>query len=258
SRISQVITPEQELAHEQLIREQFLCPDGVRLMNRPAQYDGGVSSHFKRAEQAANFGREVGLQYVHAHIRFAEAMAKLGRKDDAWHSLKLINPVGIRASVPNAEWRQSNAYFSSSDGKFNTRYEAQERFGELREGAVPVKGGWRIYSSGPGIYMNQLISNVLGIRQSGEDLILDPVLPDDLDGLEFEFSFAGKPVTFIYRMPQEHSSSEQGRAVLNGTPLESKPADDNRYRSGALRIKRKNFEQALAEHDGVHRLEIIL
>ncbi|MGM1022637.1 MAG: GH36-type glycosyl hydrolase domain-containing protein [Bacillota bacterium] len=258
SMISQLLTPEQALAHEQLIREQFLCPDGVRLMNRPAQYDGGVSSHFKRAEQAANFGREVGLQYVHAHIRFAEAMAKLGRKDDAWHSLKLINPVGIRASVPNAEWRQSNAYFSSSDGKFNTRYEAQERFGELREGAVPVKGGWRIYSSGPGIYMNQLISNVLGIRQSGEDLILDPVLPDDLDGLEFEFSFAGKPVTFIYHMPQEHNSGEQGRAVLNGTPLESEPADDNRYRSGALRIKRKTFEQALAEHDGVHRLEIIL
>ncbi|WP_025684429.1 GH36-type glycosyl hydrolase domain-containing protein [Paenibacillus maysiensis] len=258
SMISQLLTPEQASAHEQLIREQFLCPDGVRLMNRPAQYDGGVSSHFKRAEQAANFGREVGLQYVHAHIRFAEAMAKLGRKDDAWHSLRLINPVGIRASVPNAEWRQSNAYFSSSDGKFNTRYEAQERFGELREGAVPVKGGWRIYSSGPGIYMNQLISNVLGIRQSGEDLILDPVLPDDLDGLEFEFSFAGKPVTFVYRLLQEHNSGEQGRAVLNGTPLESEPADDNRYRSGALRIKRKTFEQALAEHDGVHRLEIIL
>ncbi|KAF6583644.1 cellobiose phosphorylase [Paenibacillus jamilae] len=258
SMISQLLTPEQALAHEQLIREQFLCPDGVRLMNRPAQYDGGVSSHFKRAEQAANFGREVGLQYVHAHIRFVEAMAKLGRKDDAWHSLKLINPVGIRATVPNAEWRQSNAYFSSSDGKFNTRYEAQERFGELREGAVPVKGGWRIYSSGPGIYMNQLISNVLGIRQSGEDLILDPVLPDDLDGLEFKFSFAGKPITFVYRMLQEHTSGEQGRAVLNGAPLESEPADDNRYRSGALRIKRETFEQALAEHNGVHRLEIIL
>ncbi|KAF6562109.1 cellobiose phosphorylase [Paenibacillus sp. EKM202P] len=258
SMISQLLTPEQALAHEQLIREQFLCPDGVRLMNRPAQYDGGVSSHFKRAEQAANFGREVGLQYVHAHIRFVEAMAKLGRKDDAWHSLKLINPVGIRATVPNAEWRQSNAYFSSSDGKFNTRYEAQERFGKLREGAVPVKGGWRIYSSGPGIYMNQLISNVLGIRQSGEDLILDPVLPDDLDGLEFKFSFAGKPITFVYRMLQEHTSGEQGRTVLNGAPLESEPADDNRYRSGALRIKRKTFEQALAEHDGVHRLEIIL
>jgi 1,2-beta-oligoglucan phosphorylase len=258
SMISQLLTPEQALAHEQLIREQFLCPDGVRLMNRPAQYDGGVSSHFKRAEQAANFGREVGLQYVHAHIRFVEAMAKLGRKDDAWHSLKLINPVGIRTSVTNSEWRQSNAYFSSSDGKFNTRYEAQERFGELREGAVPVKGGWRIYSSGPGIYMNQLISNVLGIRQSGEDLILNPVLPDDLDGLEFEFSFAGKPITFVYRILQEHHNGEQGRAVLNGTLLESKPANDNHYRSGAMRIKRDTFEQALADYDGEHRLEIIL
>lgn len=119
---------------------------GWRASNEPpCASDGGASTHFKRTEQAADFGCEVGLQYVHAHIRFVEAMVKLGRKDDAWHSLKLINPVGIRTSVPNAEWRQSNAYFSSSDGKFNTRYEAQERFGELRAGAVPIKGGWRKY-----------------------------------------------------------------------------------------------------------------
>ena len=36
-------------------------------------YTGGTSRIFKRAESAANFGREVGLQYVHAHIRYIEA-----------------------------------------------------------------------------------------------------------------------------------------------------------------------------------------
>ena len=36
-----------------------------------------MSTNFKRAEQAANFGREIGLQYVHAHIRYTEAMAKM-------------------------------------------------------------------------------------------------------------------------------------------------------------------------------------
>ena len=98
--------------------DKFYGPDGVRLMDKPAHYKGGVSTHFKRAEQASNFGREIGLQYVHAHIRFVEAMAKLGKSDEVWSGLEKINPVMIQDKVPNAERRQSNAYFSSSDGDF--------------------------------------------------------------------------------------------------------------------------------------------
>lgn len=203
SMISELLTPEQAETHYQIIKEKLLCPDGVRLMNRPAKYTGGISTHFKRAEQAANFGREIGLQYVHAHIRFVEAMAKLGKVDEAWNGLQVINPIGIQAVVPNAEIRQSNAYFSSSDGKFNTRYEAQERFDELRKGTVQVKGGWRIYSSGPGIYMNQLISNCLGIRFEATDLVIDPVLPQHFDGLKFEFMVNDFLVMFVYHLTNQ-------------------------------------------------------
>ena len=156
-------------------------------MNRPAAYHGGVSTNFKRAEQAANFGREIGLQYVHAHIRFTEAMAKLGQKEETWHALGVINPIQLQERVPNAELRQANVYFSSSDGDFKTRLEAQENFGKLRDGSVGVKGGWRVYSSGPGIYLNQLISNVLGIREMADDLFLDPVLPTELSDLTMTY-----------------------------------------------------------------------
>ncbi|MNK21804.1 hypothetical protein D3C87_400710 [compost metagenome] len=238
SMISELLTPEQADYHYKLIQEYLLCPDGVRLMNRPAQYTGGVSIHFKRAEQAANFGREIGLQYVHAHIRYIEAMAKLGKGDQVWQGLAAINPVGIQEVVPNAGLRQSNAYFSSSDGKFATRYEAQQRFDELKDGSVTVKGGWRIYSSGPGIYMNQLISNALGIRQEGGDLVVDPVLPAELDGLQFDFEYGGEPVKFLY-----HWTNGALRKVTIGG--EEVPAQemDNRYRSGGLRIRRADFDQ---------------
>ncbi|WP_150268333.1 GH36-type glycosyl hydrolase domain-containing protein [Paenibacillus tepidiphilus] len=238
SMIAELLTPQQMEAHYRLIQEQFLCPDGVRLMNHPAQYAGGVSMHFKRAEQAANFGREIGLQYVHAHIRFVEAMAKTGKREQVWNGLLTINPIGIREAVPNAELRQSNAYFSSSDGKFATRYEADRRFGELREGKVPVKGGWRIYSSGPGIYMNQLISNVLGIREAGGDLILDPVLPEEMDGVQFHFEYGGLPVVFIY-----HAGGDHLRTVkVNG---EEPPAQrlSNPYRMGGLQIARTDIDR---------------
>jgi cellobiose phosphorylase len=238
SMISELLTPEQAATHYDIIREQLFCPDGVRLMNRPAQYEGGVSSHFKRAEQASNFGREIGLQYVHAHIRYVEAMAKLGKEDEVWSGLAVINPIGIKDVVPNAELRQSNAYFSSSDGKFNTRYEAQDRFDELRSGQVPVKGGWKIYSSGPGIYMNQLISNALGIRQEAGNLIIDPVLPQTLDGLRFDFEYAGAQVQFVYHL----NSGETHRVTVNGLAVATVNTA-NRYRVGGLRIERKEFDR---------------
>ena len=85
-----------------------------------------------------------------------------------------INPVQLKEVVHNAELRQANAYFSSSDGDFKTRYESQENFGKLKDGSIGVKGGWRIYSSGPGIYLNQLITAVLGIRQKAQSVVLIP------------------------------------------------------------------------------------
>ncbi|MFF2446377.1 GH36-type glycosyl hydrolase domain-containing protein [Neobacillus sp. NPDC058068] len=240
SMIAELLSPEKAEAHYQIIKEKLYHPDGVRLMDRPANYAGGVSTHFKRAEQAANFGREIGLQYVHAHIRFVEAMAKLGKSDEAWKGLETINPIGIQQVVPNAEIRQSNAYFSSSDAKFNDRYEAQERFDDLRHGAVPVKGGWRIYSSGPGIYMNQLISNCLGIRHHDGDLIIDPVLPKTLDGLKFTFMLNGKPVRFIYHL----EGNSVNRVLLNGKEA-SIEALQNRYRQSGVRITKQQLEQSL-------------
>ncbi|MFW5437823.1 GH36-type glycosyl hydrolase domain-containing protein [Paenibacillus apiarius] len=242
SMIAELLDPEQAQSHYRLIKDTLFFPDGVRLMNRPAQYAGGVSTHFKRAEQASNFGREVGLQYVHAHIRYVEAMAKLGNADDVWNGLEIINPVGISDVVPNAELRQSNAYFSSSDGKFNTRYEAQARIDALRSGEVEVKGGWRIYSSGPGIYMNQLISNALGIRQDKEDLVLDPVLPATLNGVHFDFQFAGGKVTFVYRI----TGGAVSRVVMNGKQM-SIESLANPYRQGGVRISRDAFEHEMKQ-----------
>lgn len=242
SMISELLTKEQAQAHEAIIHEHLLCPDGVRLMNRPASYQGGVSSRFKRGEQAANFGREVGLQYVHAHIRYVEAMAKLGRPEQAWNGLQLINPVGLRHAVPNAALRQSNAYFSSSDGAFYDRYEAEQQFEKLRTGEAPVKGGWRIYSSGPGIYLGQLITSCLGIRQEGGDLVLDPVLPDTLDNLELRFAFAGHEILFRY----QHKGQGQLQASLNGQPLSTTPLS-NRYRTGGIRICREDVIAACRE-----------
>ena len=248
--ISELFSPQQAFEHYQLIKDKLSFPDGVRLMNRPAHYQGGVSTNFKRAEQASNFGREIGLQYVHAHIRFVEAMAKLGYSEETWHGLSVINPITIQDVVPNAEVRQSNAYFSSSDGKFQTRYEAQEHFDKLKDGSVPVKGGWRIYSSGPGIYMNQLISNTLGVRQVAGNLVLDPVLPKELDGLEFTFTFMGYHTTFVYHLNEQKQS-----VVINGVPANIS-FTTNPYRQGGFIIESDELNRLMKKKENT--IEIFL
>ncbi|GHT94353.1 hypothetical protein FACS1894141_0840 [Spirochaetia bacterium] len=200
SMTAELFGPEEAAAHLQLIKTFLYHPDGVRLMDRTCTYRGGINTFFKRAETASNFGREIGLQYVHAHIRFVEAMAKTGNADEAWLGLLRAAPLLRCAMVKQAEPCQANGYFSSSDACFDNRYDAMRDFDKLRTGDIPVKTGWRIYSSGPGIYLNQLISNVLGLRVKKNRVIIDPVLPQELDGLQFTFAIHTKPVTITYHI----------------------------------------------------------
>ncbi|MBS7578435.1 MULTISPECIES: amylo-alpha-1,6-glucosidase [unclassified Enterococcus] len=245
SMIAEILTPEQAQHHLDIINNNLKFPDGVRLMNRPANYHGGVSTNFKRAEQAANFGREVGLQYVHAHIRYTEAMAKLGKGNETWQALNTINPVLLQDRLNNAEIRQSNTYFSSSDGAFKTRYEAQEKFGTLKDGSTKVKGGWRIYSSGPGIYLNQLLTNVLGIRESAAQIVFDPVLPADLDGLQITYQVFNQDTNITY-----HLNSNAPQVLVNGQSVAFEN-EANAYRRGGLIVQREALEKILKENNQI-------
>ena len=163
--IAGLFTSEQAQRHLQLIREHLLFPDGVRLMDRPIAYRGGPEQTFRRAESAAFFGREIGLMYVHAHLRYGEALAVLGESDAAWQALLLANPIVSTERVANASLRQRNAYFTSSDAAFADRYQASAHWGDVKRGGTRVDAGWRIYSSGPGIYVGLLLASALGRRR---------------------------------------------------------------------------------------------
>lgn len=241
--ISGIFDAEQAELHRALIEQHLTFPDGVRLMDRPMAYRGGVSTIFKRAESAAYFGREVGLQYVHAHIRYIEAMCQLGRVEEAWTGLMAVCPIGIADAVPNALPRQANAYFSSSDADFADRDEASRHFDRLKSGKVGVKGGWRVYSSGPGIYLNQLISNVLGLRLAFDDVVFDPVLPARADGLAFDFELLGRPARFVYRVSGVGGSRRAVR--INRHDLPDGRREANPYRPGGLLVSRRDVLKLL-------------
>jgi CRISPR-associated protein Csx3 len=252
--ISGLFSPDQAERHLQIIERHLTFPDGVRLMDRPMTYRGGPSRYFLRAESAASFGREIGLQYVHAHIRYIEAMAKVGRADAAFEGLMAICPIRLELDVPNALPRQSNSFFSSSDAAFDDRRQASRDFDRLRTGQVGVKGGWRVYSSGPGIYLNQVVSNVLGLRTFFDDVVFDPVLPRRADGLTFDREVNGRPVRYRYRVTGEGVAPSEVR--VNGRAMIGRRATDNPYRAGGLLIAKADFLAALDRHDNV--VEIVV
>ena len=197
--ISQIFDPNQIKTYQSIINTHLRHPDGVRLMNTAVTYQGGKKTYFQRAETAANFGREIGIQYVHAHIRYIEAMCTIGDASEAWWGLNVINPISIQRVVPNAELRQRNVYFSSSDAAFLDRYQAKKDFEKVRKGEIKVKAGWRLYSSGPGIYLQTLIQQFLGIRVKQNQLMIDPQIPSSLSGLTVDFHFQGRSLSMTYQ-----------------------------------------------------------
>jgi cellobiose phosphorylase len=232
--INDMFSKPQAEAHLALIRKHLLGPDGAHLFDRPMAYRGGIQQNFQRAESASFFGREIGIMYTHAHLRYCEALARYGETDGFFRALCQLNPIGLRELVPTATLRQANCYYSSSDPAFADRYEAFDDYAKVGRGEVALEGGWRVYSSGAGIGVRLIMQCFLGIRQEQSALILDPVIPAALDGLQVTLQLAGHLISITYQITGKgHGPTEIN---LNGHPLEF-IREANLYRTGAARIQ---------------------
>ena len=251
SIIAGLLAPDEVHRHFALL-EEFLCfPDGVRLMDRPADYHGGPEKFFCRAESAANFGREIGLMYTHAHLRYIEACAVLGDADRAWRAVGQVMAPGLTGRVPNALPRQANVYFSSSDAVFADRAEAQARFSSVRTGEVPVASGWRLYSSGPGIMVGLAVRCLAGFQPHFDKIRIAPLLPPRSRSLRAEFPFEGQTLRWHVRK----DAGSAPRLTVNGTSLPLKAGRFSPYRE-AYEVCRANFVAALRQ--GLNEIELVM
>ncbi|MGO4601666.1 GH36-type glycosyl hydrolase domain-containing protein [Terrabacter sp. 2YAF2] len=232
-----LMTPEQARHHLDLIEEHLLGPDGARLFDRPVSYVGGPMTVFQRAEASTFWGREIGLMYMHAHLRYAEALARVGEGAALLTALAKASPVGLDSLVPQARPRQTTCYYSSCDGAFTDRYDASERYAALLAGEVPLEGGWRIYSSGPGLVLRLVTEVLLGIRQRGDEVEVDPVLPPAEDGaseLTARLPLKGRDLTIRYVVgPEGHGVR---RVTVGGRELELRPLT-NPYRRAGVAVR---------------------
>ena len=150
---------------------------------------------FQRAEASTFFGREIGIMYMHAHLRYAEALARVGDGAGLLTALAMASPVGLdRRGCRRPARGRRRCYYSSSDAAFTDRYDAPER---LRRAA-----GRRRAARGrlAGLLLRarasclRLVAEVLlGVRQRGDDVEVDPVLPP-ADGLAPAGSTARLPL----------------------------------------------------------------
>ena len=230
---SDLLSPSEAREHLDVIDEHLLGPDGARLFDRPARYHGGPMEVFQRAEASTFFGREIGIMYTHAHLRYAEALARHGDAGRLLEALALVNPIGMTDRVPNARPRQSTCYYSSSDATFPDRYEAAEHYGEVMAATVPLEGGWRVYSSGPGIFLRLVVECLLGVRRRGDLLEIDPVLAPALDGLEATVPVDGIPLDLTFRVGDRGVGPVA--VALNGVTLQTNPLS-NPYRPAGVAI----------------------
>lgn len=247
--ISEQFTPREMVSHLELAHCHLKFPDGMRLMDKPPQYRGGTSVHFQRAETAAHFGREIGLMYVHANIRYCEALAKAGRADELLECLQVISPVATVDLVPNAQPRQANLYFTSSDAQVYDRYEAAQRLGDLKAGRVGALAGWRLYSSGPGIYIALVINRLFGIRRGDGLVVIDPVLSLSLDGVELCLDWNEKRVRWVYHVKKQAFSPE--RVLVNGATKAVWRRMQQTYRTGGLAIDAVLFDAMLNREENI-------
>ena len=240
--INDMFTPAQAEAHLGLIREHLLGPDGAHLFDRPMAYHGGIQTNFQRAESASFFGREIGIMYMHAHLRYCEALARFGDAKAFFHALGQLNPIAIQELVPSAGTRQANCYYSSSDPAFADRYEAFAAYNKVNSGEVTLEGGWRVYSSGAGIGVRLVMQCFLGLHIEKSALVVDPVIPPELDGLVVSLNLAGHTVEVTYQIG--NAGCGPTSVALNGTPLEF-VREDNPYRTGGIRIPLESWTSRL-------------
>lgn len=249
--INDMLTPAQAAAHVQCIRTYLLGRDGARLFDRPFPYRGGPQVRFQRAESSSFFGREIGLMYMHAHLRYAEAMARYGDAEALFLALRQTNPLGLRSVVPDAGLRQANCYYSSSDAFFPDRYTALAEYEKVQTGGVPFEGGWRVYSSGAGIALRLIHECFLGIRRTKSALLIDPVIPRLLDGLEAELEADGSCFCVRYHVGR-HGCGVQG-LLLNGRRLTFRPLE-NPYRPAGAEASLADVTPLLVS--GMNTLEV--
>ncbi len=189
--------------------------------------------------------------YTHAHLRYAQALAHYGDAQGFFEALGKVNPIGLRARIPSAARRQANCYYTSSDAACFDRYQAYAQYARVLAGEIPLQGGWRVYSSGPGVFVSLIVTTLFGLGLERSQLVIDPVMPSALNGLRLKLELLGRKVEVSYAIGQRGFGPLA--VQLNGTDLPF-TRSPNPYREGGAEVPMAEVADRLKE--GENRLVV--
>ena len=118
---------------------------------------------------------------------------------------------------------------------------------------VMVDGGWRIYSSGPGIYTNLVVRHLFGIRRYFDCMEFDPILPTEFNAVCLELPQNGRKVRYQFR--HTAAAGPVKRISINGVEIPALIRADGKYRPGGVRIRKTEFDAALTLPENVVQID---
>jgi len=189
--ISEIFTKEQAQYHLDLIWQRAKRPRWSRLMNRPS-IQGGIQKHFFKSRKAVH---SLPGDWALCMCTNISVMPNLRH---VWAGQMLLwkpspgKPCSIQDIVNCGDTRQANCYYSSSDVTFKNRYEADERYDEIKTEKLLLKADGGFIPAGR-IYIGLIGFPAAGLRVESRNVIIDPVIPYSMDGLSASINFMGIP-----------------------------------------------------------------
>jgi len=103
--------------------------------------------------------------YMHAHLRYAQALAHVGEAERFFHALCQANPIGLSEIVPTAGPAPIQLLTTRAP---TPRSPIGTRRVPSTSACATARsrsdGGWRVYSSGAGILFGLVVRHLFGLR----------------------------------------------------------------------------------------------
>jgi len=133
----------------------------VKLLSPPIENGYGYISNYPKGV------RENGGQYTHASVWYALALLNENRIDEAYEILMMLNPIEKCKNPELAKEYKGEPFVLAGD-----IYTSPQNYG---------RAGWSWYTGSAGWYYSTVLK-MLGIELRGKALILNPKIPNELDG----------------------------------------------------------------------------
>ncbi|WP_346237629.1 GH36-type glycosyl hydrolase domain-containing protein [Niabella insulamsoli] len=166
--------------------------------------------------------RENGGQYTHAAIWTMMAFAMIKDKERVWELFSMVNPVNHAVTKDETQKYKVEPYVMAADVYGVAPHEG--------------RGGWTWYTGSAGWTYQLALEHILGLKRKGDELHIDPCIPDDWPGFEVNYKFGNT----LYQLHVRNEKRDGSKSIV---------IDENATADDFIR---------LADDGQVHRVTVLL